>query len=168
MSYEKMTDLSTDNVTALGGVNSKTGEKNPLKVEGFYLGARNVQTTNGPSVIHVFQTAEGNQGIWGTKKLNDNLTKSALGKMVLVKYAGKIKIAGGKTQHTYEFFIDKSQAIDVSAASEGIEDFGGDADDGGYTNGEDTETPIVTLSAAQKDARAKELLRNAKSSSLKK
>lgn len=151
MSYEKMTDLGTDKVYALGGVNSKTNEKNPLQVEGYYLGSRNVQTTNGPSVIHVFQTPKGNEGVWGTKKLNDNLNKSVIGKAVLVKYSGKVKIAGGKTQHTYEFFVDRDNTIAVSeaAADEGFDD----TDD---STGGDTDAADESLLTAQAEAQARQ------------
>lgn len=113
MAYEEMVDLGTDNVVALGGVNSKTGKPNPTEIEGRYLGARAVTTSNGPSVIHVFQTPTGSVGVWGTKKLNDNLPGSE-GYMLFIKYKGKVKIAGGKTQHTYSFGIDRADKTEVS------------------------------------------------------
>jgi hypothetical protein len=124
MAYEKLVDLGTELVTALGGSDNKTGKANPMSIEGYYLGSKNVQTTNGPSVIHVFQTAKGNQGVWGTKKLNDNLTSKVTGKMTLVEYTGKVKIAGGKTQHTYNIMVDKTNVIEVPDLQAGSSDAG--------------------------------------------
>lgn len=160
-----MTDLGTDTVTALGGKDTKTGKTNPTEIEGYYLGSRNVQTSNGPSVIHVFMTPKGNQGLWGTKKLNDNLNKSVIGKMVLVKYKGKVKIAGGKTQHTYEFFVDKSNVIEVDTLPEG--DVSAD-DDATYADTDDNsatedDDQAAALLAAERQAKVQSLLRGNKS-----
>src|SRR5665213_1974248 len=109
MAYQKLTDLGTDQVFALG-----IGEGKLNQIEGYYLGGRTVETANGPSVIHVFQTPKGNVGVWGTKKLNDKLGGSNRGVMTLVTYKGKIKLQGGKTQHTYEFMIDPDNIIEVT------------------------------------------------------
>ncbi len=111
MAYQKLADLGTDTVVALG-----FGEGKQAKVEGYYLGARTVNTANGESNIHVFQTPKGNLGVWGTKKLNDNLTNK--GVMTLVEYKGKVKLQGGKTQHTYEFMIDPDNTIEVAGLPE--------------------------------------------------
>lgn len=109
MAYQQLTDLGTDQVFALG-----VGEGKLSTIEGYYLGARTVTTSNGDSVIHVFQTPKGNQGVWGTKKLNDNLGGSNRGVMTKIDYKGKIKLQGGKTQHTYEFFVDLDNSIQVA------------------------------------------------------
>jgi hypothetical protein len=141
MAYEKLTDLGTDQVFALGH-----GEGKQLKVEGYYLGSRTVTTSNGQSVIHVFQTPKGNVGVWGTKKLNDNLGGGTRGAMLLIEYKGKVKLQGGKTQHTYEFNIDRDNTIEVPRLSSGaseapvqiVEADGSDDDDTGdtgYNNG---------------------------------
>lgn len=151
MGYEKMTDMSTDTVTALGGMNSKSNKSNPTQIEGYYLGSRNVATANGPSAIHVFQTAKGNEGVWGTSKLNNNLTKAVIGKKVKVVYKGKIKITGGKTQHTYEFFVDKTDVIEVDVLPEGQETLEAEeysTDDSTDTPEEDEETAAAELLAA--------------------
>lgn len=109
MAYQKLTDLGTDQVFALG-----IGEGKLSRIEGYYLGARSVTTSNGESNIHVFQTPKGNVGVWGTKKLNDNLGGNNRGVMTLIEYKGKIKLQGGKTQHTYEFMVDPDNTIEVT------------------------------------------------------
>lgn len=161
MAYERVVDLSTDKVFALGEGKDKLSE-----IEGYYLGSRQVTTSNGPSLIHVFQTAKGNVGVWGTKKLNDNLTPPAMGNMMLVIYKGKVKIAGGKTQHTYEFNIDRDQRIDVPRLTVGAvptesEEYGNNGEarqeeDEGVS--EDMQQQLA-LAAAERQAKVQALLK---------
>ena len=156
MAYEKINDLSTDTVFKLGGMDNKTGKPCPKQIEGFYLGSRPVQTSGGPAVIHVFQTSKGNEGIWGTKKLNDNLTRNIVGCMVNVVYKGKKKLTGGKTQHEYDMFVDRSVRTvveDVGSTDTGYED---DYTGSSYEdNGEDTDVQLPlrkSTSAAEVEA----------------
>lgn len=135
MAYEKVNDLGTDVVHKLGGTD-KNGKPAPKQMEGYYLGSRPVVTSNGPAVIHVFQTPKGNEGIWGTKKLNDNLTVKLIGSMVLVQYKGKKKLTGGKTQHEYDISVDKSNTIDVVGLDASTED----STDGFEAAGEEEES----------------------------
>ncbi len=114
MALQKKLDLSTDQVMALGQGEGKVGE-----VKGYYLGSRTVATANGDSTIHVFQTPKGNVGVWGTAKLNSNLGASDLGVYQEIYYKGKIKIKGGKTQHTYDFNNDPENTIVVPNLSAG-------------------------------------------------
>jgi hypothetical protein len=114
MGYEKITDLSCDTVVKLGGVDEKTGKKNPTTMEGYYLGARKVQSSNGESVIHVFQTAKGNMGIWGSADTNTKLGSAKLGRMTLVEFQGKVKIGGGKTKNRFDVSQDPDLNIAVS------------------------------------------------------
>lgn len=115
MGYEKVTDLGTDTVVKIGGVDSKTNKPNPTRLEGYYLGSKNVKTSTGESVIQVFQTPKGNVGAWGTKELNDKLGQIAAGTMTLVEYKGKRKLQGGKTLHTYDVSQDTDNVISASA-----------------------------------------------------
>lgn len=114
MAYEKVTDLSTDTVYKLGGVDSKTNKKNPISIEGFYLGSRTVKSENGDSTIHVFQTPRGNEGIWGSADTNSKLSTVPLGTMTNVVFKAKVKIGGGKTKNTFDVFVDKDQSIPVN------------------------------------------------------
>jgi len=115
MARQRKTDLGTDQVFALGH-----GEGKIDQIKGYYLGSRDVTTSNGESKIHVFQTPKGNTGIWGTKKLNDNLTPSDRGVYQEIFYKGKVKLQGGKTQHTYEFNVDTENTIAVTALPVGV------------------------------------------------
>lgn len=166
MAYEKVVDLGTDNVTALGGTDNKTGKPNPSKMEGYYLGSREVATSTGQSRIHVFQTPKGNQGLWGTKKLNDNLTPKVVGHMVLVEYKGKVKINGGKTQHTYNIFHDRDNKIEVvgSESAGNYIDSAEETDDtqiSGDFQEEDTNQEAA-LVAAEQQAKVQAMLKKAR------
>jgi hypothetical protein len=157
MAYEKLTDLGTDKVFALG-----KGEDKIDSVEGYYLGSRQVTTGNGPSTIHVFQTVEGNIGVWGTKKLNDNLGNSVRGCMMLINYKGKVKLQGGKTQHTYEFNIDRGQTIPVSAGEQANAEFAAADTGDDSTYSDDVQEVSAADLAAAKRAKAEEILARAK------
>ncbi len=113
MAYEKVSDLSTDTVVKLGGLNSKTGKPNPTTIEGYFLGSREVKSETGISVIHIFQTPKGNEGIWGTADINNKLAQLTPGTMTLVNYKEKRKLAGGKTKHVYDVMFDKENTIEV-------------------------------------------------------
>ncbi len=109
MALQKKLDLSTDQVFGMG-----RGEGKITEIKGYYLGSRTVNTANGDSVIHVFQTPKGNVGVWGTAKLNSNFTAGDLGVYQEIFYKGKVKLAGGKTQHTYDFMNDLENTIEVA------------------------------------------------------
>ena len=144
MAYQKLTDLAADTVVALGN-----GEGQQKSIEGYYLGARQVTTSNGPSNIHVFQTPKGNVGVWGTKKLNDNLGNSNRGVMTLVNYKTKVKLQGGKTQHTYDFMVDPDNKIEVSQLAEGFSPVVAEEEYGGVDDLEAAEIAFQAASATK-------------------
>jgi hypothetical protein len=161
MGYEKIQDLSTDTVFKLGGQDPKTGKPCPTQIEGYYLGNRAVQTSAGNAVIHVFQTPKGNEGIWGSKKLNDNLTRNIVGCMTLVVYKGKKKLTGGKTQHEYDMSVDKSNRIEVSSDipntyAEDEEDTTEYESSGAY----EEDTAALLAQQAEQKAKVEALLKN--------
>ena len=162
MAYEKIKDLSTDTVFKLGGQDPKTGKPNPGQIEGYYLGSRAVQTSAGNAVIHVFQTPKGNEGIWGTKKLNDNLTRNVVGFMTLVVYKGKKKLSGGKTQHEYDMSVDKTNRIEVSveAAFEPEPEYAEDPTERETSGAYEEDTTVLLAQQAEQKAKVEALLKN--------
>lgn len=153
MAYEKVVDLSTDTVVKLGGVDNKTNKPNPTSMEGYYLGFRSVKSDTGTSLIHVFQTPKGNQGVWGTADLNSKLGTIALGTQTLVEYKGKKKLAGGKTKHMYDVSRDPENVIDVpKSASTVTSSYADDEDD--RAESEDYESDYETAEVAQTQALA--------------
>lgn len=131
MALQKKLDLSTDQVFALG-----QGEGKIMEIKGYYLGRRTVAVNGNDSAIHVFQTTKGNVGVWGTSKLNGNLTNDDLGVYQEIFYKGKVKLQGGKTQHTYDFNSDPEDTISVPKLTTGagntqveVTDYENDIDD---------------------------------------
>lgn len=167
MGYEKVADLSTDNVVKLGGFNEKTQKPNPTTMEGYYLGSRTVQTTNGDAKIHVFQTAKGNVGVWGSKDINDKLTQVRVGTMTLAEFTGKQKLQGGKTLNKFAVSQDKSNMINISGAVDESYDTTSDDsanDDGSYNDTDDQAAAelVAAERAAAQQAKVQEILNRGK------
>lgn len=123
MAFKKVENLETDKTVQLGGKNEK-GQANPTQLEGYYLGYKEVDGEFGPSRLHIFQTAEGNVGIWGKTRLNAKLTNNLLGFMLLVTFTGMIapKKKGRKPSYGYEVQYDDENVIDVSGLTESAGD----------------------------------------------
>lgn len=120
MGYKAVSDLSTDTVVKLGGIDGKTNKPNPTRMEGYFIGSREVKSENGTSIIHIFQTPKGNEGVWGTADLNSKLAQVTPGTMTLVKYKEKRKLSGGKTKHVYDVMHDDDNTIEVSAPKDNV------------------------------------------------
>lgn len=117
MARQKVASLDADNVIALGGtrVDKKTGKtvNNPTSIEGYYLGARKVQSTTGESTLHFFQTANGNVGVWGKTDLDKKLGTIEKGVMAYVQFTGKKKVPRG-SMYTFSVEFDPDLSIPVS------------------------------------------------------
>lgn len=134
MAYTTVTDLSCDTVYSLGGKNKK-GENDPTSIEGYYVGVRKVPSNEGGvSLIHVFQTAKGNQGIWGKADTNGKLADVKLGTMTKVTFDRIAKLNGGKKKYIYTVQHDRSNTIEVSGASADSDSSGSD-DSTDYSDG---------------------------------
>jgi hypothetical protein len=170
MPYEKVSDLSTDNVTKLGGYNEKTKKNNPTSMEGYYLGFRTVQTVNGDAKIHVFQTPKGNVGVWGSKDINDKLCQVKIGTMALAEFTGKKRLQGGKTLNTFTVSQDKSNVLEVStlevgsstAPVEANDDYVYDESEGLDTEDQDAIELAAATKAAAQQAKVQEILNRGK------
>lgn len=109
MAYQKQLDLNTDKTIQLGG------EGNPTQIEGYYLGYKTINSDYGPGKLHVFNTKEGNVGVWGKTNLDRILTDQHTGQMCLVKFTGMSVPAkkGRRPAYKYELFFDKDNTVDV-------------------------------------------------------
>jgi hypothetical protein len=113
MAYKKKLDLVTDNAIQLGG--STAGKLNPTKIEGFYLGFKEVDGEYGLGKLHIFQTLKGNVGVWGKTNLNRILTSHEKGMMCQVTFTGMgTAKKGKKPAYEYQLEYDDSLTIDVS------------------------------------------------------
>lgn len=118
MALVKRPDLGTETVTQLGGINAKTGKPNPKSVEGYYLGFKATDSDFGPGKLHIFQTAQGNVGVWGKTNSNRQLTSDLVGNMVKLVFTGMGKASKGrKPPYNYEVYEDKSDTIEVAPAA---------------------------------------------------
>ncbi len=170
MAYEKLQDLSTDRVFKLGGTD-KDENPYPKQIEGYYLGSKTFQGTEGPSTIHVFQTPKGNDGIWGSKTLNDSLTSKVVGMMVLVVHKGKKKLSGKKTQHMYDISVDKENTIEVDASSAvEVTDNSSDTEFEAADNADDStedEDQAAALAQVERQAKVQAMLNKGKGKAAK-
>jgi len=116
MGFKKKIELRTDQTMQLGGNNSKTGKANPTQVEGYYLGAKDIESDFGVGKLHYFQTAEGTVGVWGKTHMNILLTTDHLGQMVRVSFVGMRAPfkKGRRPSYQYELEYDAENTIDVS------------------------------------------------------
>ncbi len=174
MAFETVKDLSTDVVHKLGGgINKQTKKPNPNKIEGYYLGSRTVQTVNGDAKIHVFQTPKGNEGVWGTKELNDKLGQVKEGTMTLVNYGGKKALKGGKTLHTYTVAQDKENTVAVEGAGSNssesyVEEDADDSpsevteDEAEYLAAQEEASALLAAERAAKAAKVQEIMNRGK------
>jgi hypothetical protein len=120
MAFKEVQDLGCDNATALGGINKKTGKKNPTQVEGYYLGTREVEarlSRSGKASLHIFQTAKGKLGVWGKTDLDRKMKAAAPGNMIRVTYSGTRNVPTG-IMHTFKVEVDADNTIDVGTAPE--------------------------------------------------
>lgn len=166
MAFKKVVTLSTDKAIQLGGKDA------PTSVLGYYLGAKNVESDFGPGKLHVFQTAEGNIGVWGKSNLNAQLSEGLIGQMCQVQFSGMGKAQKGrKPPYLFTVEHDEDDTIDVSSvtASSASEepDYGDNAD--GEVGEEETyadEVPVKRASPPKTPASAPDAARTARVSAL--
>jgi hypothetical protein len=119
MGFKEVTDLNADNATAIGGVNKKTGKRNPIQVEGYYLGKKNVEGARGPAALHIFQTETGNLGVWGKTDMNQKLENVVPGSMVRVSFSRMQSTPNGD-MYKYKVEVDDTNCILVGNRNEGF------------------------------------------------
>lgn len=119
MGFKEVLDLDASSSIALGGVNKKTGKKNPTAVEGYYLGSRKVtspKSKGGQAYLHVLQTADGNLGVWGKTDMDRKVTAVTPGTMIRVTHTGMVPTKNGD-MYKYKVEVDSENTIEVSAGS---------------------------------------------------
>lgn len=135
MAYITKQSLSTDKTITIGGVNRETGVKNPTSIEGYFIGTKTTPDKGfGPGKLHIFQTKDGNVGVWGKSYLNSLLTAEMAGLMCLVEFQGMSKPKKGRNPaYTYGLKYDPDNRIEVSGFN--LEDAGEEQSD--------DETPVA-------------------------
>ena len=169
MAYKEVSDLSTDTTISLGGTNRKTGKKNPSSIEGYYIGSREVadaKKKSGKSFIHIFQTPEGNVGVWGKTDLDRKITPSLLGTMVKASFEKMVPTPNGE-MYKFKVQFDPENTTEVtgttytdsSAEYNGVterEEFDEENEDN------EDEAQALALAAAERKAKVAALLSKSK------
>lgn len=171
MAFKEVSSLDADVTVAIGGVNRKTGKKNPTSVEGYYLGSRKVESKkakDGFAQIHFLQTAKGNIGVWGKTDLDRKIVGVTVGAMIRISHTGMQATPNGE-MYKFKVEVDTDNSIEILSAGEQNFDFEESSeetpDDGfGFEQTEDygqepegygqVEAPRVS-SAVQQDRKAR-------------
>lgn len=120
MAFKTVASLDTDVTTQLGGINKKSGKKNPITAEGFFLGSKKLdskKSKSGYAYLHILQTPAGNLGVWGKTDMDRKLLTVTPGAMVRITFEKMVPTPNGDM---YKFRVeqDADNVIDVSALSE--------------------------------------------------
>lgn len=116
MAFKEVLDLDCDTTIALGGTNRKTGKANPTQIEGYFLGSKQTvskKSKTGFANLHIFQTSEGNVGVWGKTDLDRKLRSVQQGTMTRVIQKGTISTPNGD-MYKYQVAEDQDDRIEVN------------------------------------------------------
>lgn len=168
MGYKKVQSLDADTTISLGGKNRKTGKANPQEVEGYYLGSRKVEDSkkkSGYSYIHIFQTQNGNLGVWGKTDLDRKLLTVTPGTMTLAAFEKMVPTPNGE-MYRYEVSVDADNTIEVAAVSsaDASSDYVENSESEEYVDAgadDEDEAQTAALAAAERKAKVDALLRGA-------
>lgn len=147
MSYQTKFDGNTDKTVTLG----KEGD--PKSVEGYFLGTKETPDTGyGPGKLHIFQTSEGNVGVWGKTRLNSLLTSDLVGQMTLVTFTGMIqpKTKGKRPSYGFKVQHDPSNKVDTSNVNLAASEDADDSSDESYASEETAEPTYSSRPTAPK------------------
>lgn len=137
MAFKPVLDLNADVTITIGGVDRKTQKKNANSVEGYFLGSREIadkMKKTGKSYVHIFQTANGNVGVWGKTDLDRKLVGVGAGLMTRVTFNGMRAVPTGE-MYTYRVETDADNTIDTSAlgasnnSEESLSEFAGNGEE---------------------------------------
>lgn len=146
MAFKEISSLESENTVALGGINKKTGKANPTKVEGYYLGKRQVEDRkkkSGFSFIYYLQTPKGNLGVWGKTDLDRKMAEVTKGAMIRVTQNGTRNTPNGD-MYIFKVEVDNDNVLDSVPADQNTFGESGEAeeDNSAYGGGEEEETGV--------------------------
>lgn len=169
MAFTEIASLDTDVTTQIGGVNKKTGKKNPTTVEGYYLGSKKIdskKSKSGYAYLHILQTPKGNIGVWGKTDMDRKLTTIEAGTMVRITFDKMVPTPNGD-MYKFKVEADSANKADVSGLSEAVETGNEEGDGAGvgdngedYVQQEDVEDAAALLSQQQRKSAVEELLKS--------
>lgn len=172
--FKEVQDLSPDVTTAIGGINGKTGKKNPSSLEGYYLGKRVVEDSKkrtGKAYIYVFQTDKGSVGVWSKTDLDRKMNAAVVGAMTRITCTGTTPTSKGD-MYKYKVELDTDNSIEVTGAETGDQEnsFDSEQHSEGSTfqeseddSGDTDNAGALELAAAERKAKVQALLNKGKS-----
>lgn len=116
MAFRTVAAIDADITTAVGGVNKKTGKKNPTSVEGYFLGKKQVdspKSKTGKAWLYILQTPKGNLGVWGKTDMDKKMSQVAPGSMTRITHTGMQPTPNGE-MYKYTVEQDSDNVISVS------------------------------------------------------
>lgn len=118
MGFEKVKELNADTTIRL----QNAGDA----LEGFYHGFKEVPGKYGVSLLHIFETDEGQfVGVWGSGRLNYGLKllipRNGQAMMLRVTCDGTVPSSKGNDAYAYTIEKDKSRLTDAAQAPEAEE-----------------------------------------------
>lgn len=136
MAFKQVVDLDAETTIALGGFNKKARKDNPTSVEGFYLGARQVESKKsrtGFASIHYFQTPKGNIAVWGKTDLDRKLSRVTPGVLVRAEF-DKMQPTPNGEMYKYKVAVDADNTIEIDTLPAGnttavTQQYGNNGDD---------------------------------------
>lgn len=125
MGFQDIADLDCQVTTAIGGVDKKSGKKNPTTIEGYFIGTRNVpsqKSKTGFAALHVLQTPKGNVGVWGKTNLDQKMTAVKAGQMIRITFTGMVETKNNP-MYKYRVQVDPTNSIEVNTGDDGQSEF---------------------------------------------
>lgn len=110
----------------LGGINKTTNKPNPRELTGYYL--RSEQRSNKfnpgkPQNYYIFQTKEGEVGVYGKAGIDREMRKATIGALTtLVNTEEKLDVGKGNPMTVYRVAQDASDTIEVDGYSSSEEE----------------------------------------------
>ncbi len=117
MAYETLSNVQ---VVSLGGINKKTGKKNPTELEGYYIGSEprpNKFNLAIPKNFYKFQTQAGLVGLYASAGIDQTMKSAVVGRMTKIVATGETLDTGkGNPMKVYEVMQDRTNNIDVDSS----------------------------------------------------
>lgn len=126
MAFKEIQSLDAETTISLGGFNKKTRQDNPTQITGYYLGSKTVpsqKSKTGKAYIHIFQTVDGNVGVWGKTDLDRKMQAltEKVGVMVRVTQNGTKPTKGGNDMYIFRVEVDADNSIEVATTQQSYE-----------------------------------------------
>lgn len=129
MPFKTVADLDCETTVTLGGFDKKTRKDNPTSYQGFYIGAKTIESKLGPSKLHIFQNEEGgNTGIWGKRNMDSKLQAVTPGHLTRVTFVGEVDTGKGNPMKKFRVETDTTSFIEVAKFENTEEADSGDSD----------------------------------------